>query len=95
MLRQWRNKNPELVRAQKRYYERKVWPWVPRTRQRKEKDSDEYDPDEILRDLFWSPCCPNGFKKISTTATTTIAAIAATTIISVNTKKEIGIFLLL
>ena len=38
-LRQWRKKNPELVRAQKRRcYERKVWPRVPRTRQRKEKD---------------------------------------------------------
>ena len=41
MLRQWRKKNPELVRAQKRRcYERKVWPRVPRTRQRKEKDGD-------------------------------------------------------
>ena len=53
MLRHWRKKNPELVRAQKRrYYERKVWPRVPRTRQSlKEKDDDEYDPDEILRGL--------------------------------------------
>ena len=31
--------------------ERKVWPLLPRTRQRKDKD-DEYDPDEILRGLF-------------------------------------------
>ena len=51
MLWQWRKNNPELVRAQKRYYERKVWPRVPRTRQRKERD-DEYDSDEILRGLF-------------------------------------------
>ena len=52
MLRHWRKKNPELVRTQKRrYYERKNWPRVPRTRQRKEKDGDEYDPDEILRGL--------------------------------------------
>jgi len=40
------------VRAQKRrHYERKVWPLLPRTRQRKDKD-DEYDTDEILRGLF-------------------------------------------
>ena len=53
MLRQWRKRNPELVRAQKRhYYERKVWPRVPRTRQGKGKDGDEYDPVEVLRDLF-------------------------------------------
>ena len=53
MLRHWRKKNPELVRPQKRrYYGRKVWPRVPRTRQSlKEKDDDEYDPDEILRGL--------------------------------------------
>jgi len=52
MLRQWRNNNPELVRAQKRcYYEPKVGPRVPRTQQRKEKD-DEYDSDEILQDFF-------------------------------------------
>jgi len=50
--RQWRKNNPELVRAQKRcHYERKVWPLLPRTQQRKDKD-DEYDPDEILRGLF-------------------------------------------
>ena len=53
MLWQWRKKNPDLVRAQKgHYFERKVWPRVPRTRQRKDQDGNEYDPDEILWDFF-------------------------------------------
>ena len=39
MLREWRKKNPELVRAQKRYYESKVSPRVPTILQRKEKDN--------------------------------------------------------
>ena len=64
MLRQWRKRNPELVRAQKqRYYERKVWPRVPRTRQGKRKDCKEYDPDEILRDLFGVRVVLTDFKK--------------------------------
>ena len=51
-MRQWRENYPEKVRAKKRqHYERKVWPRVPRTRQRKE-NKDEYDPDDILRGLF-------------------------------------------
>ena len=53
MLWQWRKKNPDLVRAQKwRYFERKVWPRVPRTQQRKDQDGNEYDPNEILWDFF-------------------------------------------
>jgi len=64
MLRQWRNNNPELVRAQKRcYYERKVGPRVPRTQQRKEKD-DEYDSDEILQDFFGVRVMLTDFKKL-------------------------------
>ena len=64
MLTQWRKRNPELVRAQKRgHYERKVWPRVPRTRQGKGKDGDKYDPDEILRDLFGVRVVLTDFKK--------------------------------
>ena len=49
MLRQWRKKNPELLRAQRRRHrERKAWPRILWTRQRK----DSYDPEEILRGLF-------------------------------------------
>ena len=52
VLRNWRENNPEKVRAQKRrHYERDVWPQIPGTRQRKQKN-DRYDPDEILRGLF-------------------------------------------
>ena len=50
MLRNWRENNPEKVRAQKRrHYE--VWPQIPGTRQTKQK-KDCYDPDEILWGLF-------------------------------------------